>query len=144
MPPPVVELTIVPQEGTVQCSTVERCNWWVPYLCNMLCWFEYAWPMGSSTVRLCGLVGVGVTLMEWVWPFGVGVVLEEVRHYVCGLWGCKATGWGLVWERLSCWLPAEERVSSLPLVQDAEYSAPFLVPCPSGWCHASCYDANEL
>lgn len=33
-------------------------------------WFEYAWPRGSGTVRKCGLVGVGVPL------------LEEVRH--CG------------------------------------------------------------
>jgi hypothetical protein len=29
-----------------------------------LWWFEYAWPMGSSTVRGCGLVG-GHESLSW-------------------------------------------------------------------------------
>jgi hypothetical protein len=37
-------------------------------------WFEYAWPIGSSTIRRCGHVGIGVALME------------EVCHCGGGLW----------------------------------------------------------
>jgi hypothetical protein len=29
-----------------------------------LWWFDYAWPMGSDNIRRCGLVGVGVVLLE--------------------------------------------------------------------------------
>ena len=35
--------------------------------------FDCAWPMGSETIRRCGLVGVGVAF------------LEEVCHCVGGL-----------------------------------------------------------
>jgi len=52
-----------------------------------------AWPSGNGTIRRHGLVGVGVALLEWVWPcwsgcglVGVGVaLLEEVCHYGGGL-----------------------------------------------------------
>ena len=33
---------------------------------------------GSGTIRRCGLVGVGVTLLEWVWPCWSGCGLVEV------------------------------------------------------------------
>jgi hypothetical protein len=29
-------------------------------------WFEYAWSMGSGTIRKCGLAGIGVALLEKV------------------------------------------------------------------------------
>lgn len=31
-----------------------------------LWWFEYAYPMGSGTIRGCGLVKIGVALLEEV------------------------------------------------------------------------------
>lgn len=31
------------------------------------------WPMESGAIRKRGLVGVGVAMLEWVWPCGVGV-----------------------------------------------------------------------
>jgi hypothetical protein len=31
---------------------------------RLLWWFEYAWPMGNGTIRRCGLVGIGVALLE--------------------------------------------------------------------------------
>ena len=30
-----------------------------------LWWFEYAWPIGSGTVRRCDLVGGSVSLWDW-------------------------------------------------------------------------------
>jgi hypothetical protein len=30
----------------------------------MVLWFEYGWPMESVTVRRCGLIGVGMALLE--------------------------------------------------------------------------------
>jgi hypothetical protein len=33
---------------------------------------------GSGTVRRCGLVGVGVALVEWVWPWWSGCALDGV------------------------------------------------------------------
>ena len=42
------------------------------HVCH-LWWFEYAWPMGSGTIRRRGLVGVGV------------VCLKEMCHCVGGL-----------------------------------------------------------
>jgi hypothetical protein len=35
-------------------------------------WFEYAWPMRSDTIKRCGIVGIGVAL------------LEEVHHILGG------------------------------------------------------------
>ena len=32
----------------------------------LLWWFEYAWPMGSGTIRKCGLNGGNVALLEEV------------------------------------------------------------------------------
>ena len=32
---------------------------------NRVWWFEYAWPMGSSTIRRYGLVGGSVSLRGW-------------------------------------------------------------------------------
>jgi hypothetical protein len=37
------------------------------HLVGPLGWFEYAWPTGSSMIRMCGLVGIGVDLLgKWV------------------------------------------------------------------------------
>jgi hypothetical protein len=33
--------------------------------------------------RRCDLIGVGVALLEWVWPFGVGVALLERMCQPC-------------------------------------------------------------
>ena len=60
---------------------------------DLLWWVEYAWPMGSDTIRRHGLVGVGVVLLEGAWPcrrrivlVGIHVgLLEEVCHCVGGL-----------------------------------------------------------
>ena len=30
-------------------------------------WFEYACPMGNSTIRRCGFAGIGVALLEKVY-----------------------------------------------------------------------------
>jgi hypothetical protein len=37
-------------------------------------WFEYAWPMGSDTIRRCGLVGGSVSL--WGWALEVSSYLQ--------------------------------------------------------------------
>lgn len=37
---------------------------------NIEWWFEYAWPMGSRTIRRHGLAGVGVALWEEVSHYG--------------------------------------------------------------------------
>ena len=55
---------------------------------------------GSGTIRTGGLVGVGVALLEWVWPcwngcglVGVGVALLE---WVWPCWsGCGLVGVGV-------------------------------------------------
>jgi hypothetical protein len=31
---------------------------------NHVWWFEYAWPIGSGTVRRCGLVGGSVSVWD--------------------------------------------------------------------------------
>jgi len=74
---------------------------------------------GNGTTRRCGLVGVGVAL------------LEEVCH--CGD--------GLLRPSPSCLRTVH---SWLPLDEDIELSAPSPAPCLPGCCHASCYDDNEL
>jgi len=43
-------------------------TWWLWWW-----WFEYAWPMGSRPIRRCGLVVVGVALLEEVSHYGGGV-----------------------------------------------------------------------
>ena len=35
-------------------------------------WFEYAWPMGSGTIRRCGLIGGGVAFPKEVCHCGGG------------------------------------------------------------------------
>lgn len=37
---------------------------------NIEWWFEYAWPMGSDTIRRCGIIGEGVALLEEVCVWG--------------------------------------------------------------------------
>jgi hypothetical protein len=80
-------------------------------------------PMGSGTIRKCGLVGIGVAL------------LEEVCH-------CVGRFWGLLVLKLH---PEQKAVPSwLPLDQFIELSAPFPAPCLPSWCPASCHDNNGL
>jgi hypothetical protein len=31
-------------------------------------WFEYVWPMENGPIRRCGLVGIGLALLEEVSP----------------------------------------------------------------------------
>ena len=73
---------------------------------------------GSGTIKRCGLVGVGVAL------------LEEVCHCGGGLWDLS----------LSC---LETVCSWLPLGEDVELSAPS-APCLPGCCHAFHHDDNGL
>jgi hypothetical protein len=73
---------------------------------------------GSSTIRRCDLIGVGVAL------------LEEIRHF----------GVGFETLLLAAWKPV---FSCLPLEQDVELSAP-PSPCLPGCCYVSCHDDNGL
>ena len=48
----------------------------------------YMLDPGSGTIRRCGLVGMGVALLEWVWPcwngcglVGVDVALLELLYH---------------------------------------------------------------
>jgi hypothetical protein len=49
-------------------TTQEVSEGWKPG--HHLRWVQYAWPIGSGTIRRCGLVEVGVALLEEVctWP----------------------------------------------------------------------------
>ena len=48
-------------------------------------WFEYAWPMGSGTVRRRGLVGIGVDLLEEVCHWGwMGFEVSNVQIFKPG------------------------------------------------------------
>jgi hypothetical protein len=78
-----------------------------------LWWFDYAW-LRSGTIRRCGLVWVCVPL------------LEEVCHFVAGLW----------------YLPPSCLDETL-LDEDVELSVP-PVPYLPGCCHASCHDDSRL
>ena len=51
---------------------------------QLLRWFEYACPMGSSIIRRCSLVGVGVALLEEV---GVSLWRWALRSYGAALPG---------------------------------------------------------
>jgi hypothetical protein len=86
-----------------------------------LWWFEYAWPMGSGTLRRCGLVGVGLALLEeeswWGWA---------LRSYAQAQPSVK-----------------REPPSWLPSYQDVELLAP-PAPCLPVCCHASHYYDNGL
>jgi hypothetical protein len=77
--------------------------------------------MGSGTIRRCGLVGVGVTL------------LGEMS---LGEWPLAS----LLSSSALCGIPVPPW---LPLNQDVEFLAP---PAPGlpGCCHASHHDDNEL
>ena len=73
--------------------------------------------LGSGTIRRCGLVEVGVAL------------LEEVCRFVGGFWTLLA-----VCETVCSWLPLDE---------DVELSA-FPAMCLPGPCRASLHDDNGL
>lgn len=79
--------------NTICTSSTERTGW--TRFCMLLWWFEYTWPKGSGTIRMCGLVVVGVAL------------LEEVHH-------C----WGGLWSPIFK-LHSVQRVIQLPLDQDS-------------------------
>jgi hypothetical protein len=53
---------------------------WGMYICDGL----YMLSPGSGTIRRCGLVGVGVALLEWVWPWWSGCGLDGVGVLHCG------------------------------------------------------------
>lgn len=40
----------------------------------VLWWFQYAWPIVGRIIRQCGLVGMGVTLLEEVCCLCIGVL----------------------------------------------------------------------
>ena len=81
-----------------------------------------AWPIGSGTIRRCGLVGVGVTL------------LQEVCHCGGGLWGLTYTQA----------MPSVVHSLLLPAVQDVELSDPSSALCLPSHCHVFHHDDNEL
>jgi hypothetical protein len=86
-----------------------------------LWWVKYP---GNGTIRRYGLVGVGVALLEWVWP----------------CWRKCVTVWvGNVILLLAAWLID----FWLPLEQDVELSASPM-PCLPGHCHASHHDDDGL
>jgi hypothetical protein len=76
----------------------------------------YAWPRELLDLEVwpcwsgCGLVGVGVALLEWVWPcwsgcglVGVGVALLE---WVWPCWSrCFTVGMGFKTLLLAAWKP---------------------------------------
>jgi hypothetical protein len=77
-------------------------------------WCEYAWPMGSSTIRRCGLVGGSASLWGWALRFWAQVPSVQ--------------------KRLFSWLPAEDSLFWLSSDQDVELLA---LPVQ---CHASHHD----
>jgi hypothetical protein len=80
-----------------------------------------ACPIGSGTIRMCGL-GVGVVLLEKVVTVGVGFEVSCAQA-----------------------MPSvTHSLLFLPLGQDAELSAPSTAPCLPGCCHASHKDYNGL
>jgi hypothetical protein len=63
-------------------------------------WFEYAWPMGNGAIRRCGLLGVGVALLEGVWPcwsrYSLSRVSVALLEWVWPCWnGCGLAGMGV-------------------------------------------------
>lgn len=78
--------------------------------------------MGSGTIRMCDLFGVGVALLEEVSLWGRGFEVSYAQA-----------------------LPS---VGSSPLLlpanQGIQLSAPSPVPCLSARCHVSLHDNNEL
>jgi len=45
-------------------------------------------------------------------------------------------------KRVSCWLPAKESLSWLPLDLDVKLSAPSPAPCLPADCYTFCHDDN--
>ena len=80
-----------------------------------------AWPMGSGTIRRCDL-GVGWLCWRKCIILGVGF---EVSY-------AQAPG------------RVAHSLLLLPVDQNVELSAPSLVPCLPGCCHASHHDDNGL
>jgi hypothetical protein len=83
-----------------------------------------AWPMGSGTIRRCGLIGGGVALLAKYVTVRQG--FEVI--YMLKLWPVWITV-------VSSWLPSEH---------DVGLSALSPVPCLPGWWHASHHDGNGL
>ena len=81
---------------------------------------QYTWPMGCATIRRFGLVGVGVALLEWVWPCWRKCVTVEVGFEVSYMFK-----------------------SVLPLLS-VELSAPSLAPHLPERCRAFDRDNNGL
>jgi len=69
---------------------------------------------GSGTSRRCGYVGVGVAMLEWVWPCwsGCGLVGVDVLLWV---WALRPSSWaGEMAQRLRALTALPEVLSSNP------------------------------
>jgi hypothetical protein len=73
-----------------------------------------AWPIGSGTIRRCGLVGGSMPLRGWGFEVSYAKTIPNMEHSLLGL-----------------------------VDQDLELSAP-PAPCLPASCHGSCRDNNGL
>jgi hypothetical protein len=87
--------------------------------------------MDTGTIRRCGLVKVGVAL------------LEEVCHCGGGFWGLICLSCAQHGIAVSSWQPEEDYPLLLPVDQDVELLAP-PTPCLPAHCHASHHDNSGL
>jgi len=79
----------------------------------------WAWPLGSGSIRRCGLIGADV------------ILLEEVCHYGAGFEASYAQA-----------TPSVTYSLLLLAYHDVELSAPSLASCLLAFCHVSCCDDN--
>jgi hypothetical protein len=52
---------------------------------------------GSGTIRRCGLVGVGVALLEWVWP---GCRKVSFESFLPDAWGFQSPSPICLWNKM--------------------------------------------
>lgn len=78
-------------------------------------WLECTWPMGSGTIRRCGLVGGSASLCRRAWRAPSAQALSSLG------------------EGASSWLLVEASLLLLPLFQDVELST-LSAPCLPGSC----------
>ena len=81
---------------------------------------ENAWPIGSGTIRRCGVIGVNMTLLKKKFTRGLGVEVFNVQARP----SAAVT---------FCWLH----------VDHVELSAPSLASCLPACHHVSCHDDND-
>ena len=89
----------------------------------LLWWFVYAWPMGSGTIKRCGLVGGSASL----WGVGLSAMLKLYP-------GRRDPPPDCLQKTVSSWLPLD---------QDLELMAPPAQSNPAQ-CNASHLDDNGL